>query len=179
MPDDQKLAELMLYIAYKSQDDPKFGATKLNKLLFYSEFVAYRDFGDSITGHDYVRRKNGPVPKRLLPVRDRLCKSRQAKLIAVDYMGMPQHRLVPMRMPDLRCFHPEEIETVDRMLELFKDYNGSEISLRSHDFVGWLLAEDGDVIPYEVALIEKRPLSEPEREYGRSLQQAASKALSR
>lgn len=177
LPDDKKLGELMLYIACKSLNDPKFGATKLNKLLFYSEFAVYRDFGDSITGHEYVRRQNGPAPRRFLPVRNRLLQTQQAKLERVEFMGKYQERLVNLRLPDLSQFHAEEIDTVDQVIEHFKDFDGTEISEHSHQFIGWKLAEDGEVIPYEVALVETRRLSDAEREYGRSLQPAAIKAL--
>ena len=33
-PDDAKLKELILLICKESEDDPRFGAVKLNKLLF-------------------------------------------------------------------------------------------------------------------------------------------------
>jgi hypothetical protein len=38
---DKRLGELMLYIAKKSQFDQNFGSTKLNKILFYADFVSY------------------------------------------------------------------------------------------------------------------------------------------
>jgi hypothetical protein len=41
-PDDEKLRELILYVSTLSKDDDNFGATKLNKLLFYADFLAYQ-----------------------------------------------------------------------------------------------------------------------------------------
>jgi hypothetical protein len=38
--DDRKMKELILYLASKSEDDPRFSSTKLNKLLFYCDFEA-------------------------------------------------------------------------------------------------------------------------------------------
>ena len=49
--DDRKMKELILYLAARSEDDPRFSSTKLNKLLFYCDFTAYRQLGRSITGH--------------------------------------------------------------------------------------------------------------------------------
>jgi hypothetical protein len=37
-PDDEKLRELILYVSTLSENDPNFGAAKLNKLLFYTDF---------------------------------------------------------------------------------------------------------------------------------------------
>ena len=34
-----KFRELILYIAQESEGDPNFGATKLNKILFFCDFL--------------------------------------------------------------------------------------------------------------------------------------------
>jgi len=62
---EKKFQELMLYIASRSADDQKFGATKLNKILFYADFQAYLSLGKSITGAEYQRLGNGPAPREL------------------------------------------------------------------------------------------------------------------
>ena len=74
--DEQKLRELILLIARSSERDEHFGATKLNKILFYSDFWAYRKLGRSITGEVYRKLEHGPAPKRLLPVVRRMEKDR-------------------------------------------------------------------------------------------------------
>ena len=56
---DKKLKELVLYIAQKSEDDPSFGATKLNKILFAADFYFFGQTGRSITGASYVHRGKG------------------------------------------------------------------------------------------------------------------------
>ena len=48
-----KLCELIIYIAEHSKDDTSFGAVKLNKLLYYSDFSAYRQLRNSITDAEY------------------------------------------------------------------------------------------------------------------------------
>jgi hypothetical protein len=40
-PNDAKLRELILLISEWCQADPKFGAIKLNKLLFHADFSAF------------------------------------------------------------------------------------------------------------------------------------------
>jgi hypothetical protein len=61
--DDRKMKELVLYLTAKSKGDPQFSAAKLNKLLFYCDFTAYRQLGRSITGFSYQRMPSGPAPK--------------------------------------------------------------------------------------------------------------------
>src|SRR4051794_11181803 len=68
LPDDRKFRELVLYLAERSEGDKHFGATKLNKLLFYADFVYYLYFGNSITGHTYQKLEHGPAPRALKPI---------------------------------------------------------------------------------------------------------------
>ena len=53
MTDTTKLRELILYLARESEGDDYFGVVKLNKLLFYIDFEAYRRFGKSVTEQEY------------------------------------------------------------------------------------------------------------------------------
>lgn len=61
---EEKLRELILYIAQKSKTDPRCGAVKLNKLLYYADFSAYRLLGRAITGAEYQHLKKGRRPER-------------------------------------------------------------------------------------------------------------------
>ena len=83
--DDEKLKELILLLARASEGDPNFGTVKLNKELFYSDFLAYRLFGKAITGHEYIALELGPGPKhKLRIVHEEKCRraarSRRAKV---------------------------------------------------------------------------------------------------
>lgn len=47
--DPAKFKALMLYAAEKSRGDPRFGAIKLNKILFFSDFLSYGLTGRAVT----------------------------------------------------------------------------------------------------------------------------------
>ena len=87
IPDDDKLKELMLYVVEKSETDPTFGAIKLNKILFFSDFLMYWKTGKSITGQEYMKLERGPAPRRLLPVQKELLDTCEAVLKTTDYYG--------------------------------------------------------------------------------------------
>src|SRR5260370_21134206 len=72
MHPDIRLRELILYVASKCSSDPEFNATRLNKILFYSDFVSYARTGKPITGAAYQALPHGPAPKRLKPISHRL-----------------------------------------------------------------------------------------------------------
>lgn len=161
--DQQKLKELVLYIAYRSQDDPAFGATKLNKLLYFSDFQAYGALERSITGATYQRLDQGPAPRELLPAIPALEREERAKVIEATYLGFPQKRLVPLVEPMLETFAPDEREIVDAVLERLRLLNASEVTQLSHLDVGWRTAGDQEEIPYASALISNRLPSPRER----------------
>ena len=64
----EKLRGLILHICIRSEDDEAFGAVKLNKLLFFSDFLAFVRLGKAITGQEYQKLDHGPAPRRMLLV---------------------------------------------------------------------------------------------------------------
>jgi hypothetical protein len=176
---DKKLREAVLYISQRCEGDETFGATKLNKLLFYSDFLAYLNFGKSITGQAYFRLPKGPAPKRLVPVRDKMIEDGELKIKPQEYYGFPQNCPKALRRPDLSDFGGEEITLIEKVVEMHWGKTASEISDESHGFVGWKLANEQEEIPYPVALVKNRNLSGHELKYGRNLEALAVSVLQR
>jgi hypothetical protein len=69
---EEKSRGLIVYIAHKTGDDPRFGDIKLNKVLYFADFRAYDELGQPITGARYQKLEWGPAPRALLPVRHEL-----------------------------------------------------------------------------------------------------------
>src|ERR1700689_1459638 len=103
-PNDEKLRELILLISEWSQVDPKFGAIKLNKLLFHADFSAFLTTGEPITGQEYFALEQGPAPRHLKPVTEKMKKSGVLAYQEVSYFGHPQKRPIALRPPDLKMF---------------------------------------------------------------------------
>ena len=163
----EKLSELTLFMAHKSLDDPTFGATKLNKLLFFSDFWAYLTLGKSITGATYVRREHGPVPSELSEIQQDLQRNREAKIVERDYFGYSQRCLTPEREPNISLFTPDELGVIHHILLSLRSSDAGNVSELSHSFLGWQLAGDREEIPYEsVFLSDEAPTDEDiERAY--------------
>ncbi len=167
--DANKLKELVLYVAYKSLDDPSFGATKLNKILFFSDFLAYGQLGKPITGATYQKLDQGPAPRELLPIQERLEEKGEVILLERKYFGYVQKRLWPCREPDISTFSPQEISLVDEVIEALRDHNAFQASVLSHRVPGWQLAGDRDEIPYEAVFLSREPLTESAIRRGQQL----------
>jgi hypothetical protein len=144
----RKFQELLLYIAERLQDDKAGGDKKLNKLLFYADFTAYRRLGKPITGAKYCRRQHGPAAAALVPVRKELMRQKVVQTKMRDYYGRKQRVTVPRRTADRNAFEPGELELVDEVIAEFQNFNGKQIEDFSHGEPGYLMVSDGERIPY-------------------------------
>lgn len=167
--DERKFAELVLYVAAGLGKDPAGGATKLNKALFFSEFAHVRARGRPITGAEYQKLERGPAPRRLLPVRDALIEQEAAELVAEEYLGYVQQRLVARRPADTSLFAASELEIVDQVLEELRQHTGTGASNLSHADMGWRMVEMGETIPYESAYLRRPVLTEAVRRHAAHL----------
>lgn len=174
---DAKLRELILLIAIRSEGDEPFGAVKLNKLLFYCDFLAYVNFGKAITEQDYQALPQGPAPRRMRPVLDAMQAEGDIAVRKQDYYGRDQQRTFAQRSPDISKFKFEEIELVDRLIKEFWGKDATTMSIMSHQFLGWKLAGPGETIPYCVALVGSREPTPEERKRGLSLESLARQCL--
>ena len=168
--DEEKLAELILYISQKCATDHKFGAVKLNKILYLSDFLAFGNWGEPITAVPYQHLRMGPAPTRLIPVRDALQKS--GKLVVQTLplkSGHRQVRTVNLVDPNLKVFSGREIALVDSIIQDLWDMDAEESSEFSHRFVGWKMTKEGDPIPYGSIFISDEPLSPAEIRRGQEL----------
>lgn len=88
----KKFKELVVYASRQCEDDPTFGAIKLNKVLYYADFAAFRSFHRPITGASYRRLREGPAPREFLDVRRELIDSGDASVEYRDYFTGRQRR---------------------------------------------------------------------------------------
>jgi hypothetical protein len=175
---DKKLRELILYISEKCIGDDSFGATKLNKLLFFADFLAYLNFGSSITRQEYFKLPNGPAPRKMMPIRRQMVDDGDIFIKQAEFYGFPQDRVIPIKKADTNVlFQAAEIALVDKVIAAHKGKTASEISDESHEFVGWKLAADKETIPYSVARLSRRPLSVNEMRHAKTLFKQAAELL--
>ena len=161
--DQDRFVELMAFIARGSIDDPTFGAVKLNKILYYADFSAYRMFGQPLTGATYFKLQEGPAPREMLQARDMLIDTGAAHIEQRPYFTGIQQRLV---IDEDDCgagesFSENERNLIAMIMEFFRGKTAREVSDYSHREPGWELAHDRETIPYETAWLSSEP---PDRE---------------
>jgi hypothetical protein len=160
-PNQRRFAELMLYVSAKCASDPKFGATKLNKILFYSDFLAYAQLGNSITGFEYQKLPHGPAPRHILTVRRNLEREGALEVKNVPLRdGRIQTRLVSKRSPKMDLFEPEEISVVEEVIKQLWALDAEGVSTLSHIETGWQVARSRETIPYGTIFISDKALND-------------------
>ena len=134
--DARRFAEMVLHVAGRLQDDSA-GVTKLNKVLFFAEFTHLRRRQRVISGCEFRKLPHSPAPRQLLPVRKKLIASGAAELVEErDFLGRPQHRLIPSRAANLEVFTEEEPQTIEDVLDQLVGMTGTQVSELSHQEPG-------------------------------------------
>jgi hypothetical protein len=173
-PDKEKLRQLALYVAHRSENDPRFGRVKFNKILFYCDFMHYLKTGRSITGYSYIKMEFGPCPEDFDILEKEMDKADELKLQTRERYGLIQKRPIALIEYDLKKFTGEEIATVEEVLQGLDGYNGKQVSELSHMFVGWELAKEFEHIPYSVARLGfDYPLNEFHYKWANTIAQRA------
>ena len=170
--DEEKFRELVLYIAERCQEHPFFGATKLNKILFFSDFIAYDQLGVPITGAEYTALEYGPGPRQWLPIKYEMLSDSEIKILSVGN----QQRVLAQRSPNLERFSPGERGIVDVVIEALENKDAESVSSLSHLFLGWraaraecLVTGATTTIPYETVHVSNESLSQSEVKEGQVL----------
>ncbi|MGB1583346.1 MAG: Panacea domain-containing protein [Solirubrobacterales bacterium] len=164
---DARLRELVIYVAQKSQGDENYGNVKLNKLLYFSDFLAFQRLGASISGAKYRKREHGPCPEQMRELQAEMESDGDIRLVDRPIPGArSQVRVVPLRDPK-DIFSTDERALVDEVIEKYRDFTGRKIEQESHDVPAWKVAREREFIPYATALIETGPLTEDVLEIAR------------
>lgn len=109
--------------------------TQMNKLLFYSDFLSYRENGEAITGLAYKAIQFGPVPNRWDKAYSLMEDIEQ--ILVESKNGNTGNKLVSEMSCDLSCFTTEQLEVLGKVYETFKNDSPTSISNRSHNELAW------------------------------------------
>jgi uncharacterized phage-associated protein len=134
-PHLNKIANMIVYFAQQMQPYK----TKLNKLLFYADFLHFRNTSYSISGATYKAIQMGPVPKNFGGLFDYATEKGFVTIELEEtgnYIGekfMP----VPGLAFDQKLFEPTELDALATVAARFADTTVRDIVKISHDEPGW------------------------------------------
>src|SRR5262249_51620276 len=150
--------------------DQNFGMVKLNKILFYSDFIAYQTLGRSVSTAVYQHLPQGPCPHQMLPALNALQGQGALEIESRQTYMREQKRPVALRRSRTdRLFSADELAVVDDVIDELWAYTAKQVSDMSHETMAWRLTDDYDEIPYGTALLSHNEPTPEDLEWLRGL----------
>jgi Protein of unknown function (DUF4065) len=160
----ERLREMILYVAQHCTDAERFGAIKLNKILWKADFDAFAARGIPITGREYRRLPLGPAPLEMPRIYNDMLRDGLIRVENIDFgvneagEHIVEHRTIALVQPNMSRFDDDDLRFVDTAIVYYWDMTGTETSDDSHG-AAWRTHNNGDPLPYELARLSDKPLS--------------------
>ena len=110
--------------------------TQMNKLLFYTDFLSYRENGQAITGLSFKAIQYGPVPNRWDRVYSLIDDIHQIEVEGKN--GNVGNKLVSKMPADISNFSSEQLAILEKVYDTFKNDSSVSISEKSHEEPAWI-----------------------------------------
>ena len=150
--DDSAYKNAVLYFI-KYCNNQYLHATKLNKLLYYLDFVYFRDHKKSVTGDVYIHQGYGPVPSRIDEVLADLKKDGAIDTSAVPYNGeeMINFSLKDSSKFDETVFLTDQKKLLRQICDEFANWPTEKIVAQTHLEAPWFYSKPYEVVDYAYA----------------------------
>ncbi len=141
-----KMTNMILYITQSLNGTFK---TKINKLLWYMDFVYFNEFSVSISGSNYIHLPYGPIPDDYdliigVMINEKLLEKEEVSF-KQDVVG---ENLKALFAYDSNCFNEGELKVMDFVIGYFKDFTCGQISEYSHEEKPYKKTADNEKISY-------------------------------
>lgn len=127
------------------------GATKLNKLLYYLDFISYRDKGVSVTGDLYIHKQYGPVPAEVDDILTELHQEDSIDIQKVECVNGDMFKYENKIEPDDLSFSPYEKKLLINICKEFSLWPTEKIVNQTHLEAPWFYSKPYDVVDYKYA----------------------------
>jgi hypothetical protein len=151
---ESRLRQAIMYVAWLTREDEKFGSTKLNKALFWADFRSYFHHGRAVTQERYQALEDGPTLVAMKPTLGVMCAAGEVQLVRPPAGEIGEHRVIPRayKRPATPLLDAQDLEQLEAGVTRVRSLTAEQVSLSSHDFPGWghaWLQGSGTPIPYE------------------------------
>jgi len=144
------LVKMMNMILYITQSLNGVFKTKINKLLWYMDFLHFKQFSVSISGSTYVHLPYGPIPDDYDLIIGVML---NGKLLEKEEITFEENivgeNLKALPAGDNNCFSEGELKVMNFVIEYFKNFTCGRISKYSHEEKPYKNTADNEKISYE------------------------------
>src|SRR3989338_1525387 len=109
-------------------------ATKLNKLLYYLDFIYFRDHKKTVTGDIYIHQGYGPVPSQIDEILSKLKTEEVIDTEAVDYKDgeMISFEIKNIKKFDESVFSTDQKKLLKQICDEFGNWPTEKIVAQTH-----------------------------------------------
>ncbi len=148
---EEKYKNVILFFANKIKNGT-LGKLKMMKLLYFLDFDFFEKYDKSITGDEYLRFENGPVPR----MAEKILKEMHGKEIKISNIKIAkgyndQQRIEPLKCFDLKLFSKEELLMMEEIAEKWEKFSGAEMKNASHGEAPWIATKPDEIIDYNLS----------------------------
>lgn len=152
----KKYKNAVLFFAKKIQNGT-LGKLKMMKLLYFLDFDFFEKNGRSITGDEYLRFENGPVPR----MGEKILKEMNGKEIKITKRKVAegyndQQHIEALAEFDVNVFEKEELLMLEEIASKWEKFTGTEMKNASHGEAPWIATKPDDIIDYNLALYRNK-----------------------
>jgi len=146
----KKYKNAIIFFAQKIKNGT-LGKLKMMKLLYYLDFDFFEKYGRSVTGDEYLRFDNGPVPR----MGEKMLKEMSGKEIKILRKKIgngynDQMLIEAMVYFDVNFFDKEELLMLGEIAAKWEKFTGTEIKKASHGEAPWIAAKPNEAIDYNL-----------------------------
>lgn len=133
---DIKIEKLKNTIIYFSRHTKFCGITKLMKLLYFFDFIHFRQTGKSVTGQDYFAWKKGPVPveayEDLAGKEDKGLGLNKIATLIPKGENFQEVKAMARAKFDKKVFSEREFQLLKQVAEIFRDARAKDMVEATH-----------------------------------------------
>ncbi len=150
---NERLYENAVLYFIKYCNNKYLHATKLNKLLYYLDFIHFRDHKKSVTGDMYIHQGYGPVPSR---IDDVLAKLKDEGTIDTEAVPHLDTEIVNFSLKDESkfsesVFSADQKKLLKQICDEFGSWPTEKIVAQTHLEAPWFYSKPYEVVGYAYA----------------------------
>lgn len=124
------------------------GDTKLNKLLYYLDFINYRDRKKSVTGDFYIHNHYGPTPANVNSILSEMQDSKEIEATKEAFKDSHAKSFIIKKNPDESVFTNAEKKLLKSVCEEFLDWSTDKIVEQTHLEAPWFYSKPLEKVDY-------------------------------
>jgi uncharacterized phage-associated protein len=147
---EKKYKHIILFFANKIKNGT-LGKLKMMKLLYFLDFDFFEKYGKSVTGDQYLRFENGPVPRmaeKIIKQMDSVDIKISKRKVGVGYND--QQHIEALKDFDLKLFTKEELLMMKEVADKWSLFSGTEMKSASHGEAPWIATKPDGIIDYNL-----------------------------